>query len=85
MLNSPVLQQMLKMMPSCPNTVGIQAGHVIYSGVFARKMLNSHGGHRFLVLPECDDLFYTLYLLNFPTNKSNKMLSQGNVGAKDRA
>jgi transposase-like protein len=32
-----------------------------------------------LFLPECGDLFCTLYLLNFSTNKIHKVL---NVGAK---
>jgi hypothetical protein len=55
----------------------------LLSGILARILLKSHDGC-FLVL-DCEDLFYTLYPLNFPTNKSRNVLSQGNVGAKDRA
>jgi len=47
-------------------------------------LLKSHDGC-FLVVLDCEDLFYTLYLLNFPTNESHNVLSEGNVGAKDRA
>jgi hypothetical protein len=39
----------------------------------------------FFVLPRCENLFYTLYLLTFPTFKCNKLLNQGNVGAKDHS
>jgi len=28
-------------------------------------------------------MLYTLYLLNFPTNKSHRLLKLGNVGTKD--
>jgi hypothetical protein len=52
-------------------------------GDLARKLLKSHGGYRFLVLTDCDDS-YILYLFNFITNKSHKVLNQRNVGAKDR-
>lgn len=48
------------------------------------KLLKSHSGSFLLVLPEGAFVLNT-YLLNFPTSKSNKALSQGNLGAKDRA
>jgi uncharacterized C2H2 Zn-finger protein len=47
-------------------------------------LLKSRGGCCFLVLPKCGDLFRTLYLLNFLTNKSHKVLNQGNLGVTDR-
>jgi hypothetical protein len=34
--------------------------------------LKSHGGCCISILPECEDLFCTLELLNFPTNKRKK-------------
>jgi hypothetical protein len=78
--NSPVLQKMLKMLPSCLIAVDIWVEHIL-----AQKLLKSHGGCCFIVLPECEDLFYTLYFLNVHTNKSNRILTQGSVGAKDCA
>jgi len=39
----------------------------------------------FLILPECVDLFYTLYLLDFPKREIYKVLNRKNVRAKDRA
>jgi hypothetical protein len=44
-------------------------------------LLNFHGGCYLFVLPECADLFHTNYLLNFPTNRRNKVLNQGNAAA----
>jgi hypothetical protein len=41
----------------------------LLDGVLARKLLKCHGGCCCLVLPEFEDLFYTPYLLSFPTNK----------------
>jgi hypothetical protein len=52
-------------------------------GVLVQKSLKSNGGYFFLFLPDCDD-FYTLHLLNFLTDKRQKILNQGNVGAKNR-
>jgi len=39
----------------------------------------------FLILPECVDLFYTLYLLDFSKSEIYKALNRKNVRAKDRA
>jgi len=69
------------MLTSGPIAVSMLA---VTLGVLARKLLKSHSGYCFLVLPDCD-CFYTLHLSNFFTNKSQKILNQGNVGAKDRA
>ena len=62
--NSPVLQQTLKILPSGPNSLSI-------SGFINRKLLKSCGGSCIVVIWECGDLFYTVYLLNFPTNRSH--------------
>jgi len=71
--NSPVLQEMLKMLPSWPDALR----RCLLSGVFPRKLLNTHWECLF-VLPECVYLFYELCLLNFPENKkSYKVLNQG--------
>jgi hypothetical protein len=43
--------------------------HWLLSGVH-QKLLKSHCGCCILVLPVCVNLFYTLYVLNFSTNKS---------------
>jgi len=37
----------------------------------------------FLVPPERGNLFYALYLLDFPTYESHKVLNHENAGAKD--
>jgi hypothetical protein len=76
--NSALLQQMLKIFPSLPNAVGVQAE------LLEGKLLISHCGCCFWDLAEFADLLYTLYLLRFSTNKSNKMLNQGNVGGQNR-
>jgi hypothetical protein len=68
------------MLTSRPTAVSMLA---VTLGFLARKLLKSYGGYCFLILPYCGG-FYTLYLLNFLTNKSQKILNQGNVGAKDR-
>jgi hypothetical protein len=38
------------------------------------------GGYSFLVPPQGGNLFYTLFLLNLPTNVSQNVLKQGNAG-----
>jgi hypothetical protein len=57
--------------------------HYLLSGVLHQKLLRSHGKCCFLVLLEFMDLFYTLYFINFPTNKSHKVLNHGNMQVKD--
>jgi len=44
------------------------------SGFLQRKLLKSRGGCCVVVIRECGDLSYTIYLLNFPTNISHKSL-----------
>jgi len=72
----------VSLLTECSQYTGI--ARRLQSGVLARKMSEYHG-ERFLALPECEYLFYTPCLSNFPTNKSNNAFNQGNVGAKDRA
>jgi len=44
------------------------------------EIVGISGSYCFVVLPECENLFYTLHLLNFPTNESHKLLNQRNIG-----
>ena len=67
--NSPVLQHMLKILPSWPSALSATTRRrYLLSGVLPRKLWKCHGGFCVWVLPECADLFYTLYFLNSPTN-----------------
>lgn len=43
------------------------------------EIAKSHGRCCFLVPPECRDLFYTVYPLDLPTNKSHKGMYRPNV------
>jgi hypothetical protein len=44
----------------------------------------SRCGCSFLVIPECGDLPYSLYLLNYQSkNESHTLLNQGNMGVTD--
>ena len=56
----------------------------VFSGVLPRKLLKSNGGCWWLVLPKCGDLFCTLYLLKFPTNKSQDIKSEERSGHRTR-
>lgn len=56
----------------------------VFSGVLPRKLLKSNGGCWWLVLPKYGDLFCTLYLLKFPTNKSQNIKSKERSGHRTR-
>ena len=62
--NSPVLQQMLKILPSRQNALSTSAedASAFLSGVLVRKVLKSHGARCFLVLPKCEHLFCKLQI-----------------------
>jgi hypothetical protein len=70
-----MLQQIVKMLLSCPTAHNVPVEHtgVKLSGVLPQNFLKSCGRYCFLVLPECEALFYTNYLLNFTTNKSQNV------------
>jgi hypothetical protein len=54
-------------------------------GVLLWEFVKSRVGCCILILQECADLCYTLYLSHFPTNKGHKVLNQESVGIKDCA
>jgi hypothetical protein len=51
---------------------------------FKTKLLRCTGACCFLILPECEDLVYTLYFLNFHTNKIVKSLNHRNIETNGR-
>jgi hypothetical protein len=61
--NSPVPQQMLRMVPSRPNPLSKFAGRLLSGLDFVPANCSDLGQCCFLVLQDCEDLFNTLYLL----------------------
>lgn len=80
----PLLQQVLKISPSCPNILSIPAECVVVNSV---KFISRSGCilEAYVVswLFKSGDLFYTLHLLNALTNTSHNGINQENVGADD--
>jgi len=82
--NSPVLQHMLKMLPSWPNALSTTPRRrYLLSGVLPRKLLKCHGGCCVWVLPECADLFFKLLFLTLPQIKVTACLIRGAWGVTD--
>lgn len=59
-----------------PYTCG--KGAYLLTGILTRKLLTSLVECCCLAFEECGDLFFTPYLLNFPTNKNHNVLKQDN-------
>jgi len=74
-----VLQEVLNSLPFWLNVFSTPAENFVVNSMefFPRIFLNLAAD----ILPECGNLFYTLYLSNLVTNKSQKGLNQENVGA----
>ena len=70
--NRPVPQQMLRVLASRLNALSVPVEHVIVNSLelFSGNCINFLAVVCFLVLPECMDSFYTVYLLNYCTHKS---------------
>jgi len=71
--NSPVLQHMLTILPSGSNALRY-LWNAPLSVFLQRKLLKSRGRCCVVVIWECGDLSYTIYLLNFSTNVSHNLL-----------
>lgn len=68
--NSPVPQNMLRILPCWPNALSIFAELIVVPfGFLAWKLFRCPGWCCFLVPAVCEDLFFTLNLLTFPQTK----------------
>lgn len=78
--NSPVLQQMLKMLPSWPNALSTSAGHVLKSLADFRKISKSHSGFVSEFLRRVPFVLQ-LYLVTLPINNVHQSLCLHGTGS----
>jgi hypothetical protein len=79
-----VIQQTLKKLPSCPNALRASAEDVVYSMEFFHTNCLHLMADVLLALLKCEDLFSTIYLLKFPTNKSKDVKSENRADNRTR-